>query len=84
MLLSPGERLGLRGSRQSLALEIAHLGAVLLLLAQVIGVERLVLLLEHLQVGLVVAFELAVLVLLLGSLLVLILPVEIWFNHVCL
>ena len=48
-------------------LEVAHLGAVLLLLAQVVRVEWLVLLLEHLQVGLVITLELSILILLLLS-----------------
>ena len=45
-------------------MEVAHLRTVLLLLAQIVSVEWLVLLLEHLEIGLVVALELVLLLLL--------------------
>ena len=45
-------------------MEVAHLRAILFLLAQIVGVEWLVLLLEHLEIGLVIALELILLLLL--------------------
>ena len=45
-------------------MEVAHLRTILLLLAQIVGVEWLVLLLEHLEIGLVVALKLVLLLLL--------------------
>ena len=71
MLLSAGQRLRLGCYCESLPLEVAHLRTILLLLAQIVGVEWLVLLLEHLEIGLVVAFELILLLLLSGHFLIL-------------
>ena len=77
MLLGARQRLRLRGRRQTLPLEVAHLGAVLILLPQVIRIKGLVLLLEHFEVGLVVAFELVAV----AVLHLLLLPVVLLFLH---
>ena len=62
-------------------MEVAHLRAVLLLLAQIVGVEWLVLLLEHLEIGLVVALEL-ILLLLLSSHFVVLFLVHVGSNYI--
>ena len=84
MLLSAGQRLRLGSHCESLPLEVAHLGAVLFLLAQIVGVEWLVLLLEHLEIGLVVALEL-ILLLLLSSHFVILFLVHLYsiFTRAC-
>ena len=78
MLLGARQRLRLRGRRQTLSLEVAHLGAVLVLLSQIICVKGLVLLLEHFEVSLVVAFEFIPI----PVLHLLLLPVVLLFLHI--
>ena len=82
VLLSTRQRLRLSSCTESLLVEVAHVGAVLVLLAQVFSVERLVLLLsEHLS--LVIAFELFLAFMMLGILLTVIvdlLAVLVWIH----